>query len=340
VSRSTPDDRVVVCCPDKFRGSLTAEEAARALALGVARTGRAARPLPLADGGEGTLAVLCPGPADLHTARVTGPLGEPVEAQWGLRDGTAVVEMAQASGLALVGGDNDPLRATTRGTGELIRLALDAGAERVIVAVGGSATVDGGLGALEALEFDLRGAEVVVACDVQTTFVESARVFGPQKGAGAAEVAELERRLVQLATRYEADQGVDVRALAGSGAAGGLAGGLAAVGGRLEPGAALVADVVGLRTALASASLAITGEGRFDVTSLAGKVVGHVLRETQALGIPTGVVAGDAEPGAVADLPRGVPCVTLRSVADSPDAAFRDAARLASDAAESLARRA
>lgn len=338
MSRAT-DDRVVLCCPDKFRGSLTAADAARGLAIGVERTGRAAHALPLADGGEGTLAVLCPSPTAVRTARVTGPLGEPVEARWGLQDGTAVVEMAQASGLALVAGREDPLRATTRGTGELIRCALEAGARRVIVAVGGSATVDGGLGALEALEFDLRGGEVVVACDVETRFVEAARVFGPQKGAGAAEVTALERRLERLAARYEADHGVDVRALAGAGAAGGLAGGLAAVGARLEPGAALVADVVGLRTALASASLAITGEGRFDATSLAGKVVGHVLREADALGVPACVVAGDAESGAVADLPHGVGCVTLASLAEGPDAAFRDAARLVSDAAEALARR-
>jgi len=168
-------DAPVLCCPDKFRGSLTAAEAARALALGVERTGRATRMLPLADGGEGTLAVLCPDAADLRTALVTGPLGEPVEARFGLRNGTAVVELAQASGLSLVAGRNDPLLATTRGTGELIRTALDAGAERVIVAAGGSATVDGGVGALEALDGDLRGAEVVVACDVTTTFVAAAR---------------------------------------------------------------------------------------------------------------------------------------------------------------------
>ena len=179
------DDRPVLCCPDKFRGSLRADEAAAAFARGVERTGRPARMLPLADGGEGTLAVLCPDPADVRVARVIGPLGEPVDASWGLRDGNAVVESAQASGLALVDGVNDPLAATTRGTGELIRLAVDAGARRVIVAVGGTATVDGGLGALEALEFHLRGTQVLVACDVETTFVDAARVFGPQKGADA-----------------------------------------------------------------------------------------------------------------------------------------------------------
>jgi glycerate kinase len=187
-------DALVLCCPDKFRGSLTAQEAAAAFALGVERSGRTALRLPLADGGEGTLDVLCPAASDRHWARVTGPLGAPTDAEWGLRGETAVVEMARASGLALVDGANDPLRATTYGTGELIRAALDSGARHVIVAVGGSATVDGGLGALEALEFDLRGAEIVVACDVSTTFVDAACVFGPQKGDRRQHAARLGRR--------------------------------------------------------------------------------------------------------------------------------------------------
>ncbi len=329
-------DAPVLCCPDKFRGSLTAAAAARALADGVARTGRAACLLPLADGGEGTLEILCPHDDELRSARVTGPLGEPVEARWGLRrDGAAVVEMAQASGLARVPGANDPLRATTRGTGQLIRLALEAGATRVIVAVGGSATVDGGLGAVEALDGDLGGTEVVVACDVETPFVAAARVFGPQKGADADVVALLEERLDALAERYRRERGVDVRELPGSGAAGGLAGGLAAIGARLVPGAALVAELVRLRPALREASLALTGEGRFDATSLAGKVVGHVLAETDELGVPAGIVAGAADPA----VRTAVPVVTLTELAGSVEAALRDAARLAADAAAKLAAR-
>lgn len=326
----------VLCCPDKFRGTLTAREAADALATGTERAGRPAVRLPLADGGEGTLDVLCPAAADRRTLRVAGPLGEPVEAEWGLRGDTAVVEMARASGLALVDGDNEPLRATTSGTGELLRAALDAGANRVIVAVGGSATVDGGLGALEALGFDLGGADVLVACDVSTTFVEAARVFGPQKGADEEALTELERRLDRLAARYREERGVDVRDLPGSGAAGGLAGGLAALGARLVPGAALVAETVGLRATLGDASLVLTGEGRVDATSFAGKVVGHVAREARALGVPAGVVAGDAAPGA---LPEELACVTLAGLAGSLEAALADAARLAADAAETLARR-
>jgi glycerate 2-kinase len=326
--------RPVVCCPDKFRGSLTAHEAADALASGVERGGRPAVRLPLADGGEGTLDVLCPESYNRRRTTVTGPLGASVEAEWGVRGETAVVEMARASGLAVVTGPNDPLRATTRGTGELIAAALDDGARRVLVAVGGSATVDGGLGALEALDFDLRGREVVVACDVTTVFVDAARVFGPQKGADPQAVAELERRLEALAERYQAQCGVDVRELSGAGAAGGLAGGLVAIGARLVPGAPLVAELVGLRSTLSSASLAITGEGRYDATSLAGKVVGHVLGEARELRVPLGIVAGEAD---LAQVPADVPCRTLVELAGSVEIAVREAARLAADAAQSLA---
>lgn len=331
------DRAPVLCCPDKFRGSLSAAEAAAAIARGVERTGRRAIRLPLADGGEGTLLALCPAPAALRTAVVSGPLGTPVEAAWGLRGDAAVIESAQASGLALVEDSNDPLRATTRGTGELIRAALESGVTRVIVGLGGSATVDGGLGALEALDFDLRGVEVVVACDVETRFVEAARIFGPQKGADAAAVARLEERLERLAERYENELGIDVRNLAGGGAAGGLAGGLAAVGASLRPGAALVADILGLGEALAEASLAITGEGRYDATSRAGKVVGHVLREADAAGVNSAIVSGDADPEALAALPSNVRHLTLVALAGASDDALRDAARLLADAGEHLA---
>jgi len=333
VALVTPEAGPILCCPDKFRGSLTASDAAEAFATGVERAGRTARRLPLADGGEGTLDVLCPDPAQRRSARVTGPLGDPVDAEWGMRGDTAVVEMARASGLALVAGRNDPLRATTRGTGELIRAAIEADAPRILVAVGGSATTDGGLGALEVLGFDLRGVDVVVACDVTTTFVDAARVFGPQKEADADAVCELERRLAELAARYDSERGVDVRALPGSGAAGGLAGGLASLGARLVPGAALVAEIAGLRDALRAASLVLTGEGRFDATSLAGKVVGNVLREARAAGVPAAVVVGSAEPGRVPD---DVRIATLVELGGSEETAFADAARLAAAAAAAL----
>lgn len=172
---------------------------------------------------------------------MTGPLGGWVQAGWRLDGQTAVVEMARASGLALAGGKdgNDPVGASSRGAGELIAAAIAAGARRVIVGVGGSATTDGGLGAVEGLRrmpFAVSGVVVQVACDVQTAFVDAATVFGPQKGASPEQVAALTRRLLTLAETYRCNFSVDVAMLPGSGAAGGLAGGLAALGARLTPG--------------------------------------------------------------------------------------------------------
>ncbi|MFM8305415.1 MAG: glycerate kinase [Actinomycetota bacterium] len=287
---------VATIAPDKFKGTLSAEEAAAAMERGVRAAGfDEVRRVPLADGGEGTLdALLAVVGGSRRRARVTGPLGDPLDAEWAqLSDGTAVVEMARASGLLVVAGPNDPLRATTRWTGELVAAALRSGARRVVVAVGGSATTDGGLGAVEVLGWSLLGAEVIVACDVTTRFVDAARVFGPQKGASAAEVALLTRRLERLAEQYEARTGVDVRALEGGGAAGGLAGGLAAIGARVDHGFDVVAGLVGLEEALVGADLVLTGEGRCDATSFAGKVVGGVLDWAAELGVPhRGVIAG------------------------------------------------
>jgi glycerate kinase len=225
---------------------------------------------------------------------VTGPLGEPVEAEWALLPGgVAVVEMARASGLSLLPRVSDPLRASTRGTGELIATALRAGARRVIVGVGGSATTDGGLAALEALGWSFGAVPVTVACDVTTRFLDAATVFAPQKGASQAQVALLTRRLAQLADQYEQRTGVDVRELPGGGAAGGLAGGLAAIGAELEPGFDVVAGVAGLESALDDVDLVVTGEGRLDATSFEGKVVGGVLEWATDAGVSDmAVVAG------------------------------------------------
>lgn len=284
-----------VACPDKFRGTLRAKEAADALAAGLRRAGfDDVLAVPLADGGEGTLDTLLDAlGGSRRTARVTGPLGEPVDAQWGvLPGGTAVVEMARASGLALVR-ENDPLRASTRGTGELIAIARREGFTKILVAVGGSATTDGGLAAVEALKWSLAGLEVTVACDVATAFTDAARVYGPQKGATPAQVALLTRRLERLAGEYRARTGVDVTVLEGAGAAGGLAGGLAAIGARLAPGFDVVAEAAGLEAALEGAALAVTGEGRLDVSSLEGKVVGGVLEWCADFGVPrAAVIAG------------------------------------------------
>jgi glycerate kinase len=227
---------------------------------------------------------------------VTGPLGDPVDAVYAvLSDGTAVVEMARASGLALVEGKKDPLRASTRGAGELIAAALRAGPRRVIVGVGGSASTDGGLAAVETLGWSLGGLEVVVACDVTTPFLDAAAVYGPQKGATPAQVELLSRRLARLADLYRSRTGVDVTTLAGGGAAGGLAGGLAAIGARLEPGFEVVAQAAGLERALAEADIVITGEGKLDVTSFDGKVVGGVLEWAAEEGVEhCAVITGQA----------------------------------------------
>lgn len=305
------------------------------MAAGALDAGADARELPLADGGEGTLDVLLAASGgERRRSLVSGPLGDPVEAEWALLPGgTAVVEMARASGLALVGRErNDPLRATTRGTGELIRAAAGAGARRVLVGVGGSATVDGGLGAVEALGWSLAGLPVTVACDVETRFVEAAAVFGPQKGAGEQEVRLLTERLETLAGRYRERTGADVARLAGAGAAGGLAGGLAALGATLLPGFDAVADAVGLDAALAEADLVLTGEGRLDASSLAGKVVGGVL--ARAGGRRCGVIVGQAEPGVDALLPARTLLRVLTADASEEEATANAAALVRAAARE------
>jgi glycerate kinase len=312
-----------VAAPDKFRGTATAAQVARAVAAAADRAGWSCDQAPVADGGEGTLEALAGGgrpgaPASVRHAPVSGPLGAPVTAEWRmLAGGTAVVEMARASGIALAGGPegNDPLRASTRGTGELIAAALDAGAARVIVGVGGSATTDGGLAALTALNPGrrLRGAaEVLVACDVTTRFVDAAEVFAPQKGATPAQVALLRRRLERLAEVYVRDYDVDVRQLPGSGAGGGLAGGLAAAGAVLVPGFDLVAESLDLAERIAGADLVVTGEGHLDAESFAGKAVGGVVALAAEAGVPVLIVAGgvDAD-GLPPDLPPGVKVVSL-----------------------------
>jgi glycerate kinase len=279
----------LLAAPDKFRGTLSARQVAATIAAGAARAGWAAVELPLADGGEGTLEVL--GGGNRQTT-VTGPLGEPVEAQWRLEDdGTALIEAAQACGLSLAGGPegNDPLGATSHGVGELVAAAVTAGAARIVVAVGGVASTDGGAGAVEALPSRL--PPIDVACDVEARFLEAADVFAPQKGATPEQVRILRERLAKLA----------VPDLPGSGAAGGLAGGLAAVGARLVSGFGLVADRLRFDERLAEADLVVTGEGLVDATSLTGKVVGGVLARAAAAGVEALVLAGEVAAGSSID---------------------------------------
>ena len=300
----------VLAAPDKFRGTASAAEIAAAVAEAAAAVTASCDTAPMADGGEGTLDALG-GPNRMSV--VTGPLGEPVTAPWRLSRGVAVIEMALASGLALAGGasGNDPVNATTAGTGELIAEAVSAGARRVLVAVGGSATTDGGLPAVRALPSPARmsGVEMIVACDVRTAFVDAAAVFGPQKGASPAQVELLTRRLRTLTEMYERDFGVDVAALPGAGAAGGLAGGLAARGASLVAGFEVVADEIGLRERISDADVAVTGEGRYDATSLEGKVVSGVAELAARSGTPVLAVVGSCDPAA--PVPENVELVDL-----------------------------
>lgn len=284
----------VLAAPDKFRGTGTAREIAGAIARGAAIARAECDECPLADGGEGILDAL--GGAN-RSSLVTGPLGDAVTAPWRLVAGTAVIEMAAASGLSLLGGaeNNDPLAASTTGTGELIANAIDAGARRIVVGVGGSATTDGGFGALRAMYPlpRLRGIEIIVACDVRTTFVDAAPVFAPQKGASPTQVTLLQRRLERLAQVYRDEYGVDVAALPRSGAAGGLAGGLAAIGATLVDGFALVADELALAERMRDVDLVITGEGFLDEQSFDGKVVGGVVELAAQVGVPVLAIVGD-----------------------------------------------
>ena len=287
----------VLAAVDKFKGTATAAQVAAAIGHACWELGHECVELPVADGGEGTLEALG-GPN--RTTTVTGPLGDPVQAAWRLHRGTAVIEMARASGLTVVGGPegNDAMAATTTGTGELIDLALDQGAKKIVVCLGGSATTDGGLGCVRAITSPhrLKSVRLLVACDVQTRFVDAAPVFAPQKGASPAQVDMLRGRLERLAQMYQEQYGVDVRTIPGSGAAGGLAGGLVALGGRLLPGFDLVADELDLHDRILDANLVVTGEGYLDEQSFEGKVVGGVQAMCADAGRPVAAIVGDSAP--------------------------------------------
>ena len=329
----------VLVAPDKFRGTLTAVQAARAIATGWRRSrpepGEEIDELPMADGGEGTLDTLVEALGGRRLrARVHGPLGDPVDAEYalvrGARGPAAVVEMARASGLELLSeGRRDPVRTTTFGTGELVRAALSEGPEEILLCIGGSATNDGGVGMAQALGvrfLDREGKEIgpgggalldlaaidatglhpavrrtrfVVACDVDNPLTGpqgAAAVYGPQKGAGPEDVLLLDRALAHLAAVVNRDLGIDVRGLSGAGAAGGLGAGLVAfVGARLRPGVDVVMDAVRFAERLAHADGAITGEGKLDAQSLRGKVPAGVIRAAREAGKPVMVLCGRAE---------------------------------------------
>jgi glycerate kinase len=352
----------VVIAPDKFKGSLDAAGVAAALAAGLrdAVPGAVCDLIPMADGGDGTVDAFISSGASAITVRVSGPLGAPVSATYA-RDGTAaIVEMAAASGLALLGSGLDARRASTRGTGELLRDALDHGATRIVVGIGGSATTDGGAGALAALgarffddagealdaepealarvaRVDLGGldarlgtVDLAIACDVDNPLLGehgAAAVYGPQKGASPADVAFLDAFLGRLADAMTAATGRDLRALAGAGAAGGLGWALAsACGARLERGVVLVAELRGLAAALRGADWCFTGEGRIDEQTLRGKVVDGVAALARDAQVPVIAFGGRVDPAVEGALrARGVRCVPIVPGLVSLETAMRDA---------------
>jgi glycerate 2-kinase len=282
----------VLVAPDSFKGTFSAAEVAAAIAAGLRSADRETAELPVADGGEGTMGVLVSAlGGEVLTATVSDPLGRPVEAQFAiLPDGSAVVETAQASGLGLVAEDErDAWAASTRGTGELIAAAAAAGAEHVLVTVGGSATSDGGEGALEALADAGVRPELEVLCDVRTVYEKAPSVFGPQKGADPKLVERLERRLDELADGLPRDP----RGVPMTGAAGGLSGGLwAGLGARLVPGAAYVLDAIGFDDAMKGSAFVVTGEGRLDSQTLEGKIVGEVATRCRQRGVACHAIVG------------------------------------------------
>ncbi len=301
--------RRLLVAPDSFKGTFSAPEVAAAIARGVRAADCEATVVPLADGGEGTADVIYRSlGGDIVPARVDGPLGDPVTAEFVMLPGraTAVLDSAAASGLPLVDPRQlDPLGASTAGTGELIVAAVAAGASRVCVAAGGSATTDGGVGAIEVIQASggLRGASLTVLCDVRTPFEQAAAVFAPQKGASPEQVALLTSRMESAAKALPRDP----RGIPMTGCAGGLSGGLwATFEAELVPGAEFVFHTVGLAAHLPLAQAVISGEGGLDAQSLDGKVVGELARLCTKAGVPLHAVVGhdglDAAPARAAGI--------------------------------------
>lgn len=284
----------ILAAMDKFKGTLSASDAAAAVCRGAA--GHDCDPCPIADGGDGTLDAFG-GPN--RSTLVTGPHSGELTAEWRLGDRVAFIEMATASGLVVGDGRQDPVTATTVGTGQLIVAAIEEGAERILIGVGGSATTDGGRGAIDAVSPVLVDGRlpvpVTVLCDVSTAFTRAAEVFGPQKGASPVQVEELTARLMAMRENWLPD--FDVDRVPGSGAAGGLAGGLASLGAELKPGFEVIAGHLGLAARIDEADLVVTGEGRFDETSNQGKAVGGVVALCEDAEKPVVIIVGSATAG-------------------------------------------
>lgn len=312
-------ERPVLVAPDSFKGTFRATEVAAAIGRGLEGSGLHPPDLcPVADGGEGTLEVLVAAlGGETSAAAVHDPLGREVEAGFALLgDGTtAVVEMASASGLGLVAeAERDPEAASTYGTGELIAAAASTGAEVVLVGVGGSATTDGGAGAIAAIEDagGLQGARLVVLCDVRTPFELAPEVFGPQKGADPETVKRLRERLDDLAEQLPRDP----RGVTMTGCAGGLSGGLwAQYGATLEPGAPFILDALSFDARMRAARAVILGEGRIDAQSMDGKITGEIATRARQAGVPCFAIVGtnqlDAFEARMLDLQRVIAATTL-----------------------------
>ena len=315
----------VLVAPDSFKGTFDAPVVADAIARGLEAAGCEADRCPVADGGEGTMALLVEAlGGTLVAAAASDPLGRPVDCHFGRAGDVAIVETAQASGLALVAdGERDAWRASTRGTGELIVAAAAAGAREILVAVGGSATTDGGAGAIEAIRDGggLGAATLAVLCDVDSAWEDAPRVFGPQKGADAATVARLERRLDELAATLPRDP----RGVPATGCAGGLSGGLwAAFGAGLRPGAPAVLDALGFDDRLRACDVLVAGEGRLDEQSFGGKIVGELVRRAGVAGVPVHAVVGSSRLAQAALGRSGLERVWLASTLDELAAAGRE----------------
>jgi glycerate kinase len=321
----------ILVAPDSFKGTYTALEVTAAIGAGLEASGRTVDPCPIADGGEGTLAVLTGAlGGELLATEVHDPLNRTIEATFALIDGgtRAIVETASASGLGLVpAAERDPIAASTRGTGELIVAAVEAGARTVLLGVGGSASTDGGAGAIAAIREagGLGPARLTVLCDVQTPFEDAARVYSPQKGADRDAVQKLSRRLAGQARRLPRDP----RGVAMTGAAGGLSGGLwAAFGAELVPGAAFVLDILKFDPRMRAARAVVTGEGRLDRQSLAGKAVSEVATRARQAGVPCHAIVGtrrlDAFGARILDLQAILEAATLEQI----EAAGAELARL------------
>ncbi|MFE6865561.1 glycerate kinase [Kitasatospora sp. NPDC057692] len=372
---ATPRQGHVVVAPDKFKGALEGAEAAARIAAGIRRAapGTEVRELPVADGGEGTLAAALAAGFARVPAKVAGPTGLPVDAAFAVRGGTAVVELAQAAGLArLPGGRVAPLTAGSYGVGQLIGRAVGQGARRIVLGLGGSAGTDGGAGLLQALGVSLldadgaelasggaalrrlaridpgplartlEGVEVVVACDVDNPLLGprgAAAVYGPQKGASGDDLVVLEEGLARFADLVGSTVGRDVRDAPGAGAAGGVGfAALALLGAAMRPGIELLLDLLGFDEAVRGASLVVTGEGCLDAQTLHGKAPAGVAAAAARAGVRVAAVAGRVELSEREWRAAGfVAAYALSELGESPAEGLTRAGELAEVAGERLA---